>query len=165
MSESRHSGLLILPSSVLQYSSLLNIGLEHSRSNLGIKQPRLHNSTCAILHSVSTRIFLDLKKAFCREVHEGFVNTRPDPFGTDTKLVWLSLAFIRYQADPLQIVFFYPIPNESICGSVPVWDCTVPGYYRACVKPTQFRPTCARVDPIQMERNLTDLVQTWPKFT
>ena len=54
--------------------------------------------------------------------------------------------------------FFYPVPNGFTCQSDPVWNCTIPGWYRDRVHPIQFRRTRARVDPIQVEPNRTDLV-------
>ena len=49
-------------------------------------------------------------------------------------------------------------PNGLNCESDPVWNYTVPRWYRARVNPTQFKQTRATVDPIQMEPNHTDLV-------
>ena len=53
----------------------------------------LHGPWCTA--PTSCRVFLLLLRHFC------YVCTRPDPYGTGTKLVWSSLAFIRDLADLL----------------------------------------------------------------
>ena len=52
--------------------------------------------------------------------------------------------------------FSYPVPNGFTCQSNPVSNCTVPGWYSSRVNTPQFRRSCPRVDPIQMEPNPTD---------
>ena len=53
----------------------------------------------------------------------GSVYTRTDPFGTGTKLVEISIASIRDQADPLQIDSL----NGFTCKSDLVWNYAGPG--------------------------------------
>ena len=70
--------------------------------------------------------------------------------GTDKPCVYMGPA----RSAPERLT----VSNGSAGESDPVWNCTVPGWYRAREDPTQFRGTRARVDPIQMEPNRTDLV-------
>ena len=59
--------------------------------------------------------------------------------------------------------FSYLVQNGFTCKGDPVWNCTVPRWYRACSNATQFMQTRARLDPIQMDWNCTDLVQMQPE--
>ena len=60
----------------------------------------------------------------CIKLILGSVYTRPDPFGTDTTLVWISLVFTRDLVDPLRIgsAIWYqmvPVMKVVLYGTVP----------------------------------------------
>ena len=93
-----------------------------------------------------------LNECLMQRLHEtGFVWNRYE-IGTDKPCVYTGLG--RSALDR----FSYPVPNGFTCESDPVWNCTVPGWYRDRVNPTQFKRTLTRLDPIQMEPKRTNLV-------
>ena len=64
------------------------------------------------------------------------------PIGMDKRCVYTG------PGRPALDWFSYSVPNVLTCESDPIYNCTVPGWYRDRVNATQFRRTFARVDPI-----------------
>ena len=95
-----------------------------------------------------------MDKAVRQRLHEA------DPFETGTKLVRISEARCVYTGSSrsTQDRFLYLVPNGFTYESDPVWNCTVPGWYCVHVNPTEFRRIRARLDPIHIDLNCTDLV-------